>query len=230
VREERQVSERALDRLYLAASRGERLAQTRFYTALRSRLYVLVAQEMRRARFFLSAADIDDLVQELLIDAWRIDLGRYDPRRGSLMAFLRRKVRWRLIELVRRIARRRARQLTTTSEIEPVDPETTLTARDERGRREALGARARDALPELEPRAREAIERYDLGDEPLKDVARDLRVHPSSVTRARQRGLRELRAVLDEPRDARARYRDAPCTRSRSPSSSRSRPHRHRRR
>ena len=56
-------SAKQIDRLLLLATiSGERVAQSRFYGALRKRLYVLVVQEIRRARFFLTAADVDDLV------------------------------------------------------------------------------------------------------------------------------------------------------------------------
>ena len=83
---------------YLAGDRG---AESRFFLALRDALTLMCRRLLGRRGAMLSDADIDEVVQEILIAVWEQDLERYDTERGPLLAFLNARVRWRLKDAVR---------------------------------------------------------------------------------------------------------------------------------
>ena len=197
----------------------------RFFSALRKRMYVLVAQELGRNKWNLPASDVDDVVQELVLEIWRVDLERFDPTRASLLTFLRRKVRWRVIEKIRARGRR-SRPLRLSAEMEEQieDESTSVVQRQEEWIRHETAVDACASLADLEgldERTRVVIVRHDLEGAALKDIAADMCVNPSTVTRMRQKGLRELRAHMTGGYRRSSCGTPSPSSSSSSPSSSR---------
>jgi len=183
--------------LFLARAEGRVGATAEFWEALQVEVARGLRREIRRRGVRISAADVDDLEQELLIDVWQIDLERFDPARGTLGAFITRRVQWKLIDHLRRLGRHRHESLDARADAGLAEPGTSETRPDhlhDETRREltllSLAGAAREVLSALkDPAAACALLRHDLDGVPLREVARELGVHPSSATRARQRAL-----------------------------------------
>ncbi|MCP4498709.1 MAG: sigma-70 family RNA polymerase sigma factor [Deltaproteobacteria bacterium] len=57
--------------------------------------------ECRMRGFDLCQADQDDLVQEVLIQMWRVDLSRFNQEKPNLATYAKRRLRWMLIDFMR---------------------------------------------------------------------------------------------------------------------------------
>lgn len=159
--------------------------------------------ELRRGRHIIPDHAFDDLHQELLICAYEKDLPRFDPERGNLAAFLRRRIRWRLVDLFRSTRPDMAIDDVELDEVPATHDEVTaegvlIDLEGERERRRAVEQLKGAALRIKDKRAKKAVWHYDVLGESMKQVGRRLRVHPSNAGRARQRGLAELRAAVPE--------------------------------
>lgn len=172
----------------------------------------ILESERAHMRLPLSDAVLDEVAQDLLIMAWKRDLARYDPARGTLRAFLRTRTRWSLLDRARQEVRallfapidllaeeefcdnRRALTHTWIG----ADPEALLAAVDEEQRLCALDRAIDEAIASIEDdQAYFAVVAHDLAGAPMQEVAFNLDVHPSNAGRARQRGLAHLRRVLE---------------------------------
>jgi RNA polymerase sigma factor (sigma-70 family) len=166
----------------------------------------LVHIEVARRRLHVCEHDKDDLVQELLVSAWQRDLPRFDATRGTLRGFLRTRVRWSLVDMLRVSDRERARFIDDAFDDdahEPAapeaDPEAQIDAHCRELRLLSFDRDVRDAIDAIDDeKALFAIVAHDLHEQPLRTVAQTLGIHPANATRARQRGLQHLRVVLDE--------------------------------
>lgn len=192
-----------LEALVPRARSGDERACAAFYEALRPRFRRIAAHELVRRGLVLDEGELDDVVQEALIDTWLIDLPRFEVGRSPLWSFLRRRVRWTLLERVRGRARQRTRSL-EDERARGVDVEAEGASPDER-LRAAAAERTLLSFPRAvaaaaarleDDAARVAILRHDVEGAPLRQVALELGVHPSNATRARQRGLQRLRRDL----------------------------------
>lgn len=198
----------ATDRLSALAWRarvGDRRAKGALLCALAPTLRRLVLAELTRASHTLPAADVDDVVQELLIGVWQQDLERFDPTRGPFLSFVRRRVRWRLLDAVRSLARCRTEPLESDDAGEPAQslgseeqgPEHRLEMAERERRLLVLPGLVERALEGFSnPAGRRTITEHDLGSRPLRLVAEELGLHASSVSRARRRALRFLERRL----------------------------------
>lgn len=167
----------------------------------------LVGKDLDARGYFLDGDDVDDVVQELLIEVWEKDLERFDPEKGSLLSFLKTRVRWRVADQVRRLARRKSDSLDQALEDENFDvvcPAPTPAARCLQHERQhqlllvkAVATQTLDAMND--DAARLSVQMHDFQGAPLRDVAKALDVHPSNATRARKRGLMRIRKALPAP-------------------------------
>jgi len=179
---------------------------------VRHTLIALLESERARLRLAMSDAALDEVLQDLLIMAWKRDLARFDPALGTLGAFLRTRTRWSLIDRARREVREILfapidqlpeeafcdnRRALTYESVAPC-PDTLLAAVDEELRLCALDRALEEAIENMEDEiAHFAIVAHDLAGAPMQEVAFNLEVHPSNAGRARQRGLAELRRALE---------------------------------
>jgi RNA polymerase sigma factor (sigma-70 family) len=191
---------RSLDDLALAAQRHVPGAEDALVTELLERLRPIVAfaiLSMRRGA--LGEADIDDVLQELVVLVWHHDLAVFDPRKSGFLTFCNRRLRWHLADVARR-ARRRAGEECDDAELEEVidldkDPESLLASHQ----RELAMLSLPKAVAQsgADTSAKEVVVRCDLMGGKLTDVAKELDLHVSSACRARQRGLRFLARHLE---------------------------------
>ena len=179
---------------------------TEMLSEVSRRLPILVRSELARRGYRLGEAEQDEVVQDILIEVWLVDLQRYDPARGELLSFVRRRVGWRVADRVRALARAQSRAESLDARREHSDGEP-IAHGDAPDELSDCGAQER-ALLQMEKSVRAslreagddaacvAVQRHDLEGVPLCVVAQELGVHPSGATRARQRGLRRLRTSL----------------------------------
>jgi RNA polymerase sigma-70 factor (ECF subfamily) len=132
----------------------------------------------------------EEVVQEVFVRLWD-DPQRFDPGRGSLRAYLLAQAHGRSIDLVRAESARRAR--------ETRDAERTAASGYDLEREVwdlTLAEHVRDALGELAPGEREAIELAYFGGHTYREVARRLGEPEGTVKSRIRSGLGRLRAVL----------------------------------
>ncbi len=153
-----------------------------------------VAMVTRRMVSF-TASDRDDLVQEFMLRCLTRHLQRWDPSSTTLSAFLFRRLHGDVVDQLRR-------RITVEKRIAPgADPDSLVD--DERAhdgivanahRERALAAI--DAAVIRLPRRQRAVVRRTFAGESASDVAADLRVHPSTVSRERSAAIITLRNVV----------------------------------
>ncbi len=133
------------------------------------------------------ASACDDVVAEVFLALWlRPEL--FDPRRGSLLGYLRLKARGRSIDLVRSDVARARRERNESFSNEQFDsgPDLEFLAAES-------SARTRHALASLSPREREPIELAFFQDMTYKDVASVLELPEGTVKARIRNGLRQIR-------------------------------------
>jgi DNA-directed RNA polymerase specialized sigma24 family protein len=191
---------RSLDDLALAAQRHVPGTEDALVAELLERLRPIVAFAiLSMKKGALGEADIDDVLQDLVVLVWRHDLAVFDPRRSGFLTFCNRRLRWHLADVARR-ARRRAGEECDDAALEEVidvdkDPESLLTTHQ----RELAMLHLPKTVAQsgADSSAREVVVRCDLLGGKLTDVAKELDLHVSSACRARQRGLRFLARHLE---------------------------------
>lgn len=162
------------------------------YTQLLEEITPRIRQFVRGQRAFLSAADIEDLVQDILISVHSVR-ATYDPAR-PFMPWLFAIARNRLADGARRYARVGAHEV-------PVE-NLTVTFQDEHGNTtmNALGdARALQqaigALPQIQ---RDAIRMLKLKEMSLQEAAKASNTTVGALKAATHRAMASLRKMLGE--------------------------------
>lgn len=188
-----------LSQLALRARSGDARALHQLLAKLPPRLTPWVKVELQRRGQSVDAHQLDDIVQDLVIATWRADLARFDPQKGSLLGFLRKRVAWRVGDTLRQTTRRSHISLDQMREQgrEPAAhaacPESRLESLRAELSLRLLPRLVDGALADLaDPAAAVAVRVHDLRACPLREVAQQLKVHTSNACRARQRGLRYL--------------------------------------
>src|SRR5262245_38331867 len=182
----RQSDDQALTTLMQAAQAGDAQAYVRLLKEITPRL----RQTVRRQRRFVSAEDIEDLVQDILLSLHAVRAS-YDPRRPFtpwLMAIMRN----RLVDGARRYSRRVAHEV----QVENMP----VTFSDEGSNIDSDGYRDTEALRKairgLSPAQRAVIERLKLREMSLKEAAaaRGTTIGPLKVSA--HRAMATLRKAL----------------------------------
>jgi RNA polymerase sigma factor (sigma-70 family) len=156
-----QTGERAFEDLMRAAQAGDARAYARLLQQVTPRLHAMIRSQRR----FLSAEDIEDLVQDVLISLHAVR-ATYDPTR-PFMPWLAAITRNRLADSARRYGRQKAHEVNV--EEYPVTFSEDGTNKDSEQYRDPEALRqAIDALPSGQ---REALEMLKLREMSLKEAA-----------------------------------------------------------
>jgi RNA polymerase sigma factor (sigma-70 family) len=174
--------------LMRSAQAGDTRAYAELLTAITPRLRQIISNQRR----FLQHADIEDLVQEVLIPLHAVR-GTYDPER-PFVPWLLAITRNRLADAARRHARRAAsddeiRQMTVT-----FSAETTNTQAEELGDPDAL----RQAIEQLPSAQREAIEMLRLREMSLKEASQASGTSVGALKVSVHRAMATLRRTLSK--------------------------------
>jgi RNA polymerase sigma-70 factor, ECF subfamily len=167
----------------------------------------LVQQYHRRIynicfRFVGSAADAQDLTQEVFVKMYRT-LNTYDAGRGAFVTWVTAMTRNLLVDHFRRTKQER---LTDSLDGTPSERDDAMPlseqiqdgrpAPDARAETEQLGEAVHRALGRLSPDLREAVILRDLQDMDYKEIATVLRVPEGTVKSRINRGRAELARLL----------------------------------
>lgn len=188
-----------LDVLATNVQHGRPRAMALLLSRLRREVPLMLRGEIAKRGYRLCSADVDEVVQTVLIGVWTTDLLRFDPARGSFGGFVRRRVRWTLLDYVRGLSRRAARPLFDDQGSRDDDPLSLLEAADREQVLLVLPRLVDEALEAEEkrdPLAAVTIRAKDIKGELLRPLASAVGRHPAALTRARQRGLVRLRERL----------------------------------
>ena len=172
-----------LARLMRQAQEGQSAAYGELLRAVTPRL----RSEIRRRHRFLAPHDVEDVVQEVLLSLHLVR-GTYDASRPFwpwLMAIAHN----RMVDSVRRQARRDARETT----VEQLPDSAAEDANESYGDPEAL----RQALRRLSPGQRQAIELVKIREMSLKEASAASGMNVAALKVAVHRGIRALRTALN---------------------------------
>ena len=180
----------ATDNRFNDLMRSSHAGDAQAYIQLLEEITPRVRQFVRGQRAFLSAADIEDLVQDILISVHAVR-ATYDPVR-PFMPWLFAIARNRLADGARRYARVGAHEvpvenLTVTFEDERANT-TMKVLGDVRALEQAIGA--------LPPIQRDAIRMLKLKEMSLKDAAEALNTTVGALKVATHRAMASLRKML----------------------------------
>lgn len=174
--------ERDLQSVRRLEARDER-ALAELYDRYTPLLYPLALRILR------SRADAEEALQQAWLQAWRNPAG-YDPRRGSVAAWLVTIVRSRALDLYRSLAsRRRAEEKVETETVAPDDPTAPVAQRQ-------VSERVRKALAELQPQQRQVLEIAYFEGLSQSEVAARLNAPLGTVKSWTRQGLLRLRELL----------------------------------
>ncbi len=190
----------SLDDLVLAARAGDARAMHTLLARVSARVRPLVRHKVSlHGAGVLSLDDTDDVVQEVVLAAWRFDVPRYQPERGSFATFLSRRLAWHVLDAVRQRARHGHASLEShEGEVAgEADPETLLASAALETSLQMLVPQLELALADLTDDERYVVQRHDLEGARLTDVAAELGRNVSNACRARQRALKHLSKKLE---------------------------------
>jgi RNA polymerase sigma factor (sigma-70 family) len=177
--------QRPLEALMQAAQNGDGQAYAQLLKTVAPRLQRLV----RAQRRFLDAADVDDIVQDILVSLHAVR-ATYDPRR-PFMPWLMAIARNRLADSGRRQARRNAHEV-QVDELPVTFVEEGTNSIDAYGDPEAL----RQAIKTLPQGQQEAVEMLKLREMSLKEAAAVSGTSTGALKVSVHRALTTLRKVL----------------------------------
>lgn len=179
------IDQRLVD-LMRAAQEGDHSA----YAALLSEVIPLIRQSIRRQRSYLQAQDVEDILQDTLVSLHRVR-ATYDPDRPFL-PWLHAIARHRMMDGARRYVRRTANEVTV--EVLPETFSGSGANRDE----EIYGdpGALRQAIGQLPPGQRQAIELLKLEELSLKEASARTGLSISALKVAVHRGMKALAVAL----------------------------------
>jgi RNA polymerase sigma factor (sigma-70 family) len=182
----RQQDDQALATLMQAAQAGDARAYVRLLKVITPRLRQLVRSQRR----FLKIADVEDLVQDVLLSVHAVR-ATYDPRR-PFMPWLMAITRHRLADAARRHTRRAAYEVQVENVPVTFSGEGTNIDGDEYRDPEAL----RHAIRDLPPGQRDAIELLKLREMSLKEAAAASGTSIGAIKGSVHRAMATLRRAL----------------------------------
>jgi RNA polymerase sigma-70 factor (ECF subfamily) len=178
-----------IDRRFAAQMAAAQRGDGSVYAALLQEALPIIRRAARRSG--ASAADVDDVVQDVLLTVHRVR-HTFDPQR-SFIAWLTAITRRRTIDLLRRHGRRRSREVSDPiayeSHASDDDPAKTAERTSEARRLDAAIA----ALPEGQ---REAILTLGLSEYSLEEAANATGRSKGALKVSLHRAMRALRATL----------------------------------
>jgi RNA polymerase sigma factor (sigma-70 family) len=185
---QKSTDEPALETLMQAAQSGDAQAYARLLKAITPRLHAMI----RRQRQFLAAADIEDLVQDVLISLHAVR-ATYDPSR-PFIPWLFAIARNRLVDGARRYARQKAHEVNVDEYPVTFSEEGTNTDSEPYRDPEML----KQAIQALPPGQREAVEMLKLREMSLKEVAAASGTSVGALKVSVHRAMGALRRALSK--------------------------------
>jgi RNA polymerase sigma-70 factor, ECF subfamily len=175
----------ALGELLRLSARGDEAAFARLYDATSQRVYGLAVRIVR------DPAQAEEVAQESFLEIWRTS-ARFDPARGSAIAWMLTIVHRKSVDRVRSAEASSRRESTYHQQNQPVDHDTTAEA----AQASMEARRVRGALAALTAVQREAIELAYFGGYTHTEVATMLEL-PVGTAKTRIRdGLIRLRDTM----------------------------------
>ncbi len=165
---------------------GDREALEELYDRYTPLLYPLALRILR------SAADAEDVVQEVWVQVWK-RVATYDPRRGSLAAWLVTVARTRALDKYRSMSsRRKAESKVDPDPVAPaVDPSTSAAHRQ-------LSEKVRGALGQLAPQQRQVLEVAYFEGLSQSEIAERMNAPLGTVKSWTRQALMRLRELLPQ--------------------------------
>jgi RNA polymerase sigma-70 factor (ECF subfamily) len=174
-----------LARLLKACGRGDEAAFAQLYDAVSGRVLGLAVRVVR------DPAQAEEVAQEALLEIWRTS-GRFDPERGSPMAWMLTIVHRKAVDRVRAAEASTRRDTTYHLQTQPVEHDSTAEA----AHASLEARRVRSALASLTDIQREALELAYFGGYTHTEVASMLDL-PVGTAKTRIRdGLIRLRDTM----------------------------------
>jgi len=193
---EQEAAQEALARLVRQCLAGDQQAWQQLVVSQHRRIYAICY------RFTGSAADAEDLTQELFLKLYR-NLGSFDHHKGSFQTWIATLARNLLVDHFRRTRQDRATDSLDASLATGEDaPSLADRLADPRPSQEShaagleLKASIQQALAQLSPELREAVILRDLEDMDYKEIAQVLRIPEGTVKSRISRGRGELARLL----------------------------------
>lgn len=175
-----------LRQLMRAAQEGDRAC----YERLLKKVAPIIRGAVRRQRSFLNPADIEDIVQEVLLSLHAVR-ATYDPGR-PFAPWLAAIVRNRVADSGRRYARSKSAEQAAEGFYETFAPDAANTNEDNYEDAEAL----RHAIARLPAGQRRAVELMKLREMSLKEAARESGMSIAALKVSAHRAIKALRASL----------------------------------
>lgn len=166
------------------------------YASLLDEIAPLIRREVRRRRRMLSAADVEDQVQDILLSLHLVR-ATYDPARPFL-PWLMAIAHNRIVDGIRRQIRRSAREVAVPELPETSGEDQTNRVAEGYGDREAL----RRAMKDLPRGQRLAIEMVKLKEMSLKEASASTGMSVAALKVAIHRGVGALRRALKAGEEA----------------------------
>ena len=180
------TGDRRFTMLMQAAQNGDGNA----YLLLLSEVTPLLRRVVHGQRRFLQPADVEDIVQDILVSLHSVR-ATYDPNRPFL-PWLLAIARNRIMDAARRYGRREANELSVAEYPETFLDDRTNTPDDTYGDPEAL----KGALAQLPRGQREAVEMLKLREMSLKEASAASGMSIAALKVAVHRGMKTLRKTL----------------------------------
>jgi RNA polymerase sigma-70 factor (ECF subfamily) len=165
---------------------GDQGALAELYDRYGSLLYPVALRILRRP------ADAEDAVQQAWLQAWR-SASSYDPRRGTVAAWLITIVRTRALDLYRSLSSRRRAE--SAGDPEPAVAPDTPAADTAHAQ---LSRKVREALETLAPQQRQVLEIAYFEGLSQSEIAARLQAPLGTVKSWARQGLMRLRQLLPQ--------------------------------
>jgi len=173
-------------RSLLRVQEGDSRALEELYDRYTPLLYPVAFRILRRA------ADAEDALQEAWLQVWRRAV-TYDPRRGTVAAWLLTVARTRALDRYRSLAARGRAESSVDPEAGARPPEPSASAVHAQ-----LGERVRSALAQLQPQQRQVLEIAYFEGLSQSEVAARLDAPLGTVKSWTRQGLLRLREILPQ--------------------------------
>jgi len=181
------MSQQEDDRVCLRrVSDGDSSALAELYDRYGSLIYSIAFRILR------SSADAEDAVQQAWVQVWKT-ARTYDPRRGSVAAWILTVGRSRALDLYRSLGSRH-RAETHVEAVPVATPEDPVSG----AAHGQLGARVRDALQELAPQQRQVLEIAYFEGLSQSEIAERLKAPLGTVKSWTRQGLTRLKELLPQ--------------------------------